>query len=309
MRHISFIFSLTLLTLNICQCQQNATFRLEVQDMVISEQVPRHNQTIDSEMECYMKCLGDKAHCCLVEMKNVSKDKILCLYYALPLEKVTLTKEKHTKVFSVTNNNCATESCLAWYNAGYKKDGVYQIEIAGTIRQVFCDMTTDGGGWTVFQRRFDGSISFANRMWDDYKNGFGNAEGEYWLGNEAVHHLTTQNGIDTVIRIEATTFDGETRFIESKGFWIENETNRYRLHAGTLIAGDGEVYTDWVTHNNNFFSTILHDHDTYAEGNCAQIYSSGWWFHICFKVNLNGLYSHTHSTCTRHNILYLERFL
>ena len=44
-------------------------------------------------------------------------------------------------------------------------------------------MTTDGGGWTVFHKRFDGFVGFY-RDWDEYKNGFGDVTGDFWLGNE-----------------------------------------------------------------------------------------------------------------------------
>ena len=43
--------------------------------------------------------------------------------------------------------------------------GVYDITLrAGTqqqqVIQVWCDMETDGGGWTVFVKRLNGSVEF-----------------------------------------------------------------------------------------------------------------------------------------------------
>ncbi|XP_052090050.1 angiopoietin-2-like isoform X2 [Mytilus californianus] len=69
-----------------------------------------------------------------------------------------------------------------------KRSGVYTIypdEINGI--KAYCDMSTDGGGWTVFQRRIDRKTSF-DRNWIDYKEGFGDPQKELWLGNYMAHN-------------------------------------------------------------------------------------------------------------------------
>ena len=59
------------------------------------------------------------------------------------------------------------------FAAGFKANGVYTIDPDGRGKfDVFCDMQTDGGGWTVFHKRNTGYTSFY-RNWDEYKAGFG----------------------------------------------------------------------------------------------------------------------------------------
>ena len=92
--------------------------------------------------------------------------------------------------------------------------------------QVFCDMTTDGGGWTVFQRRLDGSVNFYVG-WASYKNGFGNLNGEFWLGNDNVHRLTAAD--DVMLRVDLEDFEGNFAYAEYSNFKVADEGNKYRL--------------------------------------------------------------------------------
>ena len=68
------------------------------------------------------------------------------------------------------------------YKSGETRDGVYIIKPDNLFAfDVFCDQTTAGGGWTVFQKRLHGSVNFY-LDWNDYQHGFGNLSGEFWPG-------------------------------------------------------------------------------------------------------------------------------
>ena len=90
----------------------------------------------------------------------------------------------------ISLNSFLEKSCDALYKSGKRTTGVYTIDPDGKgAFRVRCDMTSSPGrGWTMFQRRIDGSEDFY-RGWADYKNGFGNLTGEFWLGLDKIHRL------------------------------------------------------------------------------------------------------------------------
>ena len=90
-------------------------------------------------------------------------------------------------------------------------------------------MTTDGGGWTVFQRRQDGSQDF-QQLWAEYKYGFGDVDGEFWLGNEHVSVLTG-NKVSR-LHIDLEDFSGNTRYAEYINFKVFPESDDFKLGIG-----------------------------------------------------------------------------
>ena len=102
--------------------------------------------------------------------------------------------------FSYYSTPIERKSCAELLQDGWNSSGVYTINPdGGNSIQMLCDMTTESGGWTVFQRRLDGSVDFY-RGWEFYKNGFGNLSGEFWLGNDNTHRLTDSD--DVILRVD-----------------------------------------------------------------------------------------------------------
>ena len=118
-------------------------------------------------------------------------------------------------------------SCADLYKFGQTNSGVYTVDPDGSgAFDVFCDQTTDGGGWTVFQKRINGSVDFY-RYWADYKNGFSNLNGEFWLGLDKIHRLANSDAFE--LRVDLEDWQGGTRFAKYTSFAISNEATKYKL--------------------------------------------------------------------------------
>ncbi|ALC39860.1 maker546 [Drosophila busckii] len=181
-------------------------------------------------------------------------------------------------------------SCLAFGNSS----DIQTIRVPGAEAfQVSCDSRFAGAGWTVIQRRVDDSVDF-NRNWEEYKNGFGDLRGNFWLGLERLHLMTKFRPHELYIQME--DFKNDTRYARYTNFTIGSEAQSYELlgvgeydgNAGNALDG-GDGYSA----KNMKFSTPERDNDKYDYFNCASAFASGWWWNDCFWCNPNGVYVNT----------------
>uniref|UniRef100_I3M282 Tenascin C n=1 Tax=Ictidomys tridecemlineatus TaxID=43179 RepID=I3M282_ICTTR len=168
---------------------------------------------------------------------------------------------------------------------GDTTSGLYTIYLNGDKAQaleVFCDMTSDGGGWIVFLRRKNGREDFY-RNWKAYAEGFGDRREEFWLGLDNLSKITAQGQYELRVDLQD---HGETAFAVYDKFSVGDAKTRYRLkvegYSGT--AGDSMAY-----HNGRSFSTFDKDTDS-AITNCALSYKGAFWYKNCHRVNLMGRY-------------------
>ena len=148
-------------------------------------------------------------------------------------------------------------------------------------------METDGGGWTVFQRRRDGSVDFY-RGWVDYEMGFGKVDQEFWLGLNKLHRLTTHrlSTIASSLRIDMEDFIQDRRYAHYKYFYVGDSSTSYTLAVEGYTGDAG----DSLSGQNTFkFSTRDKDNDVWPK-NCAVEFKGAWWYSKCHSSNLNGQY-------------------
>ncbi|KAM6221709.1 angiopoietin-2 isoform 4-T4 [Rhynchocyon petersi] len=176
--------------------------------------------------------------------------------------------------------------CADAFKAGLTTNGLYTLTFPNSTEKIkaYCDMETSGGGWTVIQRREDGSVDF-QRTWKEYKVGFGNPSGEHWLGNEFVSQLTNRQRY--VLKIHLRDWEGNEAYSLYEQFYLSTEELNYRIHLKGLTGTAGKISS--ISQPGNDFSTKDADNDK-CICKCSQMLTGGWWFDACGPSNLNGMY-------------------
>uniref|UniRef100_A0A3Q3IV58 Fibrinogen C-terminal domain-containing protein n=1 Tax=Monopterus albus TaxID=43700 RepID=A0A3Q3IV58_MONAL len=213
---------------------------------------------------------------------KILEEKVNAKEYSIPpIEAPTLTPYLTSGSTSTAAMMSLPSDCSELFNRGERVSGVYTIRPNGSEPfMAFCDMTY---GATVIQRRRDGSVNF-DQTWEKYENGFGDFQGEYWLGLRKIYSLATQG--NSVLHIQLEFWKQGRCFVKYR-FYLNGAGSNYTIHLTHL---SGNLPDPMSNHTGMKFSTKDRDNDNLQDSNCAHDYRGGWWFNACGDINLNGRY-------------------
>ncbi|KFB44890.1 hypothetical protein ZHAS_00012801 [Anopheles sinensis] len=165
-----------------------------------------------------------------------------------------------------------------------KQSGTYLIKLGPNKfpLEVYCEQDVFEGGWIVFQYRYTGEENFF-RNWSDFRAGFGDLNGEYWLGLKHIHQITAARPHELVVEIK--DFNGNYEYAHYDLFEVGSELEGYSLKKLGKYQGTAGDAMD--VNRGQRFSTSDREKD---EEKCALDKRGGWWYEKCSYANLNGPY-------------------
>ena len=115
-------------------------------------------------------------------------------------------------------------------------------------------------------------------------------DGNFWIGLEEIHQLTTRHDVSLYIDIE--TFEGEPFTLKLQTFYVGNAASNYVIHFTGYSHSSDRVKVDLFpsSYDGMMFTTRDRDNDL-KDYNCAsEDHRGGWWYKKCARINPNGNY-------------------
>jgi len=141
----------------------------------------------------------------------------------------------------------------------------------------------------LVQQNVDGS-TFFNRSWAEFKVGFNDTRGNYWLGNELLHQLTSDRRYK--LRFDLQAVNGSWYYAEYSRFVVSDEASKYMMQVFSYSGNAGDAF---IFHDRMMFTTYDRDNDlfngisVYNTSNCAVHDYGGFWHRDCARASVNTL--------------------
>ncbi|XP_071149087.1 techylectin-5A-like [Mytilus edulis] len=290
--YTAYIISYVILSLSFASADNNRNgFEKQSNQKIISSNTTLLVDIISSSIECACVC-SMVQQCCSTSYETASGR---CILEKRSTPETETTDNSNIMVKIPDQSNLKPRDCSDLPPC--TRSGVFEIypDVTNKI-DVYCDMDTNGGGWTIIQRRVDSVVDFY-RFWSDYKNGFGSVSENHWLGNDNLHILTTSRNY--VVRFEMHDFNNDTAYAEYQAFKVDNEASKYRV---TFTGYKGNAGNGFEHNNGMKFTTRDRDNDLHPY-HCGKGQIGAWWYNACGKSSLNGIYK-PEGTATGAKMLY-----
>ena len=171
---------------------------------------------------------------------------------------------------------CSLESCCDYLQMpGYPTSRQYRLK-TGTYSTAaaFCDMETDGGGWTVVMRR--STLDF-DRYYREYEDGFGDLDDEFWYGLRMLRDITSRTPYEMRLDMFANINDTESTSHALYGtFQVEGDS--YTLVLGNFTGSDPNLRDNLMHFNNEPFVARQEKVEQGERDRCIDDFKGGWWY-------------------------------
>ena len=135
----------------------------------------------------------------------------------------------------------------------------------------------------LIQQNVNGSVNFFSRSWAEFKVGFNDTLGNYWLGNDLLSQLTLSRPYK--LRMDFQARNLSWYYTEYSSFNVSGESHNYKLHVSGYLGNAGDALR-WQT--GMMFTTYDRDNDLWTD-NCAVRMGGGFWYNGCGGCYVNSV--------------------